>query len=87
MSGALPDGTKFEGVNGLRELLLSQPQQFTHALSEKLFSYALARKLEYFDSPAVRKITRDAAPGGYRFSSLVLGIVHSRQFQMRRSES
>ena len=56
-------------------------------VTEKLLSYALGRRLEAFDQPAVRKIVRDAAADDYRWSSLVRGIVASVPFQMRRSES
>ena len=58
---------------------------FAATLTEKLLTFALGRGVEYYDAPAVRKIVRDAQPGGYHFSSLVLGIVHSAPFQMRRS--
>ena len=86
-SGTLPDGTQFEGPAGLRKVLLSRPEQFVQTATEKLFTYALGRELEYDDSPALRKILREAAPGGYRWSSLILGIIKSTPFQMRRSPS
>ena len=86
-SGTLPDGTQFEGPAGLRKVLLSRPQQFVQTATEKLFTYALGRELEYDDAPALRKILREAAPGGYRWSSLILGIIKSTPFQMRRSQS
>jgi hypothetical protein len=84
-SGALPDGTKFQGPVELRKLLLSKPDQFATAMIEKLLTYALGRGLEYYDEPAVRKILKDAAPGGYRWSTLLLDIVKSEPFQMRRT--
>jgi len=84
-SGVLPDGTAFEGVAGLREVLLSRSDRFVTALTEKLLTYALGRGLEHYDAPAVRKITREAARTDHRFSSLILGIVESTPFQMRRS--
>ncbi len=86
-SGTLPDGTQFEGPAGLRKVLLSHPEQFAQTATEKLFTYALGRELEYDDAPALRKILREAAPGGYRWSSLILGIIKSTPFQMRRSQS
>jgi len=86
-SGSLPDGTSFEGARGLREALLGQSDLFVSTLTEKLLTYALARGLEYYDAPAVRAITRDAAPDGYRLSGLILGIIKSDAFQMRRSQS
>jgi mono/diheme cytochrome c family protein len=84
-SGATVSGAKVEGLSGLRALLLDQPEQFPRTVSEKLLAYALGRKLEYYDRPAVRKIVRDAAAQDYRWSSLILGIVQSPTFRMRTS--
>jgi len=84
-SGSTVGGEKVDGLAGLRALLLSQPEQFPRTVTEKLLSYALGRRLEYSDEPAVRKIVRDAAAGNYRWSSLILGIVESPPFLMRRS--
>ncbi len=85
-SAALPDGTKFNGPAELRNVLLSKPEQFANTVTERLLTYALGRGLEYYDAPAVRKILRNAAPGEYRWSELILGIVESEPFQMRRSK-
>ena len=85
-TGALPDGTTFDGVAGLRQALLSRPEQFISTLSEKMLTYALGRGVEYYDAPALRAILEDAARDDYRFSSLVLGIVNSTPFQMRRTQ-
>ncbi len=85
-SGSLPNGTTFEGAAGLREALMSRPDLFVTATTEKLLTYALGRGLEYHDSPAVREIVRDAARNNFRFSSLISGIVNSTPFQMRRSQ-
>jgi hypothetical protein len=84
-SGALVDGNRFEGPAGLRSILLARRHQFITTVTEKLLSYALGRRLEAFDQPAVRKIVRDAAADDYRWSALVRGIVASVPFQMRRS--
>ncbi|MBM3778250.1 MAG: DUF1592 domain-containing protein [Acidimicrobiia bacterium] len=84
-SGSLPDGTKFDGVAGLRDALVAQPDRFVTTLATKLLTYALGRGIEAHDEPAVRRIVRDAAPE-YRFSSIVLGVVNSLPFQMRRAE-
>jgi hypothetical protein len=65
---------------------LSQPESFVATLTEKLLTYSLGRGLEYYDAPAVRAIAREARNHDYRFSSLVLGIVKSTPFQMRRSQ-
>ena len=82
-SGVLTDGTKIDGVVGLRKWLVSHPDVFTGTMTEKLLTYALGRGLDYHDMPAVRGILRSAAAHDYRFSSLVLGIVRSVPFQMR----
>ena len=84
-SGVLPDGTRFEGPVGLRELLVSRRQQFVTTVTERLLTYALGRGVENYDAPAVRKIVQEAAPSDYRWSSIIMGIVRSVPFQMRRS--
>ena len=84
-SGMLPDGTEFEGAAGLRDALLRRPGLFVATLTEKLLIYGLGRGLEHYDAPAVRAITRRAAADDLRFSSLILGVVESQPFQMRRS--
>jgi hypothetical protein len=84
-SATLVDGTKFNGVAGLRNQLLSQPEQFVTGMTEKLLTYAVGRQVNYNDAPAIRKVLADAAPGNYRFSAIVLGIVNSVPFQMRQS--
>jgi mono/diheme cytochrome c family protein len=81
-SSALPDGTKLDGIRGLRTFLLSRQQQFAGALTEKLLAYAAGRNVEYFDRPAIRKITRTAAAKDYRWSAIIEGIVKSVPFQM-----
>jgi cytochrome c5 len=86
-SGALPDGTRFDGVTGLRTHLVAQREDFAGTVIDKLLTYALGRGLEYYDRPAVRQVMRGASAGDYRWSSIILGIVRSTPFQMRRSES
>jgi Protein of unknown function (DUF1592)/Protein of unknown function (DUF1588)/Protein of unknown function (DUF1587)/Protein of unknown function (DUF1595)/Protein of unknown function (DUF1585) len=86
-TGALPNGAKFEGMSGLRELLLGQRDQFASTVTEKLLAYGLGRSVEYFDMPAVRGIAHGSAASDYRWSSIILGIVKSAPFQMRRFES
>jgi len=85
-AGALPDGSAFDGVDGLREALLQRPEQFVGTMTEKLMTYALGRGVESYDAPSVREITRNAADNNYRFSSIVLGVIESTPFQMRRSQ-
>jgi hypothetical protein len=84
-SGSLPDGGNFAGEAGLKQALLSHPELFVTTTTEKLLTYALGRGLESYDGPVVRKIVRDSHNQDYRFSSLILGIVNSTPFQMRRS--
>jgi len=84
-SGTTASGAKVDGLAGLRALLLARPDQFPQTVTEKLMAYALGRRLEYYDEPAVRKIVRDAAAKDYRWSAIVLGIVDSPAFQMRAS--
>ncbi len=86
-SGVMPDGFKFEGPNGLRTALLNRPELIANAVTEKLLMYGLGRTLEHYDAPSVRRIVREAAASDYRWSSIVLGIVNSTPFQMRRSRS
>jgi hypothetical protein len=84
-SGTLPDGTKVDGPVGLRNILLSKKDQFVETVTERLLTYGLGRGVEPFDMPAVRKIVRDAAANDYRWSSLIVGVVNSTPFQMRRA--
>jgi hypothetical protein len=86
-SGAVPGDREFHGVDGLEEALLRRPQLFATTLTENLLTFALGRGIEYYDAPAVRKIVRGAEKDGYRFSSVILGIVKSAPFQMRRAET
>jgi hypothetical protein len=86
-SASLPDGTRFEGVGGLRTLLGSHKEDFVRTFTEKLMTYAIGRGIEYSDLPAIRKIARDAAAQDYRWSSVVLGIVNSTPFSMSTAGS
>ena len=87
-SAVLADGiTTFEGPAGLRQVLLSRSEQFVETLTEKLLIYGLGRGLEYYDRPVIRSITREAEADDYSWSSLILGVVESTPFQMRRAES
>src|SRR5437764_302004 len=82
-SGTTSSGAKVAGLSGLRALLLDEPEQFPRTVTEKLLAYALGRRLEDYDRPAVRKIVRDAADHDYRWSSIIVGIVESPAFLMR----
>jgi hypothetical protein len=85
-TGQLSDGTAVRGPQDLRKALMRRPEQFVQTMTEKLMTYALGRSVEYFDMPAIRKIVRDGARDNYRFSSIVMGIVKSPPFQMRKME-
>jgi hypothetical protein len=73
------------GIPGLKKMLLESSNEFVGAVTEKLLMYAAGRNLQYYDAPAMREIVRSAAPGKYTFSSLVLGVVRTVPFQMRRA--
>lgn len=81
-AASLPDGTKFDGVPGLRALLVSHKEDFLRTFTAKLLGYAIGRGTEYYDQPAIRKIVRDAEAEDYRWSSIVSGIVKSPPFSM-----
>jgi hypothetical protein len=83
-SGVLPDGTTFDGPAGLREVLVSKRDLFVETFTERLLTYALGRGVEAYDGPAIRKIAREAAADDQRWSAIILGIVNSAPFQMRR---
>jgi hypothetical protein len=84
-SAVLPDGTKFDGPTGLQGILLTRKEQFVEALTERLMIYALGRGLESYDMPAVRGVRFQAAKDDYRMQSVILGIVQSVPFMMRRT--
>jgi mono/diheme cytochrome c family protein len=84
-SAELIDGTKFDGVVGLKNLLLTNQEQFVLTATNRLLTYALGRGLDYYDMPTVRKIVRDSVASNYNFSSLVLGVVKSVPFLMRKA--
>ena len=84
-SGGLPDGSQFADVHGLEQALLRHPEIFVGTFAEKLLTYASGRGVEYYDAPAIRAIVREARPQDFRVSSIILGIVKSKPFQMRTS--
>jgi hypothetical protein len=79
-----PGGAKIEGAAGFHEYMLSRSDQFVRTLTKKLLEYGAGRTLEYYDEPSVRQIMRDAGRSNYQWSSLILGVVESAPFQMRR---
>jgi hypothetical protein len=84
-SGMLPDGTQFSNPVEFRQALLEHKTEFVRNFTEKLMTYALGRAVSYTDRPAVRAAVRDAARSDYRWVSLILGVVSSEPFQMRRA--
>ena len=86
-SGALPDGSKFTGPAEFRTVLLDRREAFLGVLAQKLLTYSIGRGVETYDMPAVRKVLREAEPSGYNWTSMVLGVVKSVPFQMRRAQS
>jgi hypothetical protein len=84
-TGGLPDGSKFTGVAPLEDGLRKRPELFVGTLTEKLLTFALGRGIEASDAPAIRKIVREAEVKEFRFSSIILGVVRSTPFTMRKA--
>jgi hypothetical protein len=84
-SGGMPDGSRFTGVAALEKGLLRRPELFAETLTEKLLTFALGRGVEPADGPAVRAIVRRARADHFRLSALIMGVVESVPFQMRKS--
>ncbi len=85
--GVMPTGDAFDGLTGLKEMLAGNPQPLVRTVTEKLLAYALGRAIEYHDYPAIRGIAREAEADGYRWSSVILGVVRSPAFRMRSTSS
>ena len=83
VSGGLPDGSEFAGIDGMERALLARPDLFATTMAQKLMTYALGRGVEPYDGPAIRAAVRRARDGDYRFSALIVGLVQSTPFQMR----
>lgn len=83
-SGRLWDGTPLDGPDDLREALVRYREPFFRTFASNLMTYALGRRVEYFDQPTIRQITAEAARNDYRVSSFVLGVVNSDAFRMKR---
>ncbi len=81
-TAALPDGTTFDGVAGLRRMIASHQEDFVRTLSGKLLAYAIGRGLEPYDYPVVRGISREAAKSDYRWSAIITSVVESTPFSM-----
>jgi hypothetical protein len=79
------DGATIDGPAGFRQYLLGRGDEFVQTVVRKLLEYAVGRSLEYTDGPVVRRLTRSAAEHDFRWSSLILEVVQSAPFQMRRT--
>jgi hypothetical protein len=86
-TGELYDGTKMAGPAGLRAALLKNKETFLQAFTENLMTYALGRRVEFYDLPAIRQIVRESAKNDYRMSSFILSVAKSPAFQMSAVES
>ena len=86
-AGVFPDGSRFQGMAGLKQALVRHPEEFVDTIAERLLMYAVGRNLQYYDAPAVRAIVRAAAPSHYTFSALVSGVVTSRPFLERQRQT
>src|SRR5262249_45346512 len=85
-SGKLYDGTDLSGPATLRQALLGHSEALIRNFTENLMAYALGRRVEYYDQPAIRTIVKKAAQNENHFSSFVMGIVTSQAFQMSKVE-
>ncbi len=86
-SGVMYDGTTIDGPAGLRQAILKHSDMFVRTFTENLLTYAIGRRVEYYDMPTVRAIVRDAEKTGYRISSFVLGVVNSPAFRMMKIDA
>jgi hypothetical protein len=86
-SGQLADGSKFDGAASFRKALYDRKEAFLGAMVRNMLTYAVGRGVETYDMPAVRKILRDAGTDDYRWSSILMGIVKSMPFQMKKSQA
>ena len=84
-TGGFDKPDEFSGASGLEQALLDRPELFVRTLTEKLLTFGLGRGVEYHDAPAIRQIVRDVRNDNFRFSRLILGIVNSPPFQMRKT--
>lgn len=86
--GTLPNGTEFEGLSGLKRVVLEQRlEDLCRQVTSKMLSYALGRQLEYYDEPAIRRIVSAVETDGYRFRTLIHEIVSSYPFRYKRGQA
>ncbi len=83
-AGQLPDGTTFDGIADLKQILVNRKKQFAQCLTEKMLTYALGRGLEFYDRPTIERIVTKLENNDYRISVLITEIVKSDPFRLRR---
>lgn len=83
-AGKLPDGTPFEGITDLKQILKNRKRQFAQCVTEKMLIYAIGRGLEYYDRPTIERIVTELEAKDYRISVLITEIVKSDPFCLRR---
>lgn len=84
-TGTLHDGTPVDGPATLRRAFVERGDNFVTTVAERVLTYALGRGLEFYDTPAVRRIVEKAGEENYSWSALLAGVVQSTPFQMRRA--
>jgi mono/diheme cytochrome c family protein len=85
-AGVFPDGVKFEGMAGLKQALLSHPEEFLSTMAEKLLMYGIGRNVQYFDQPVLRAIVKKSALENNTFASLVQAVAASAPFTTRETQ-
>ncbi len=87
VSGVLPTGQRFDGVDQLKDILLAQKERFAKTVVERMLAFALGRKLEYYDEPAVRKIVADVIAADYKIGKVIEGVAACYPFRYRRADT
>ena len=82
--GQLYDGTPVSNLAELQRALMKRPEPLVRTFTTNLMAYALGRRMEYYDGPAIRRITADAQSDGYRMQDFILGVVRSDAFRMKQ---
>jgi len=85
-SGTLPDGRKINGMGDLKKALLADKENFARHVTEKMLTYALGRGLEYYDKRAIDRIVSEAAKDDFKLSRIVIAVVQSDPFLLRRGK-
>lgn len=86
-SGTFPNGKSFATPGEMKAVLLANLPEFTHTLTQKMMIYSLGRGIQSYDRLAVEDIVRRTAESGYKFQTLIAGIVRSFPFQSRRGDT